>query len=77
MLGWFRRQREAAWLAQADAETLMFTKGGNAYAEARRRERISLLRVCSAHEPRMRAHWRRVADLIAKQAWDKWRVPQT
>jgi hypothetical protein len=45
MPGWFRRQREAAWLAQADAETLMFTKGGNAYAEARRRERISLLRL--------------------------------
>jgi hypothetical protein len=65
LLSWIKRQRDAASLAQADAGALILAEGGNAYAEARRRERLSLIGIQKAHGPRTRAHWRRVAAIIA------------
>jgi hypothetical protein len=63
---WVKDRREAAALAAADATSLIFANGGMAYAEARRRERVTLLRTENAlDERRDRLHWRRVADIIA------------
>lgn len=56
-------------MARSDAEALIFAKGGVAYAEAKRRERASLLTVCDDRDhTRDRTHWRRVAILIEKHA---------
>ena len=63
MLRWFRRCLEAERLAQADAEALIRDHGGEAYSEARRRERDVILREGTPHAGRTPAHWRRVAPL--------------
>jgi hypothetical protein len=69
LIDWVRQRQVAARLAQSDAEALMFAKGGTAYAEAKRRERVSLLTVCEVHDDRRdRTHWRRVAGIIEKHA---------
>ena len=68
LISWLRKQREAAFLARCDAEALMFTNGGNAHAEACRRERASLLRRRELSDRRRdRTHWRRVANIISEQ----------
>ena len=68
LIGWFRRGREAAFLARCDAEALIYTSGGNAYAEALRRERASMFKDPEARDRRRgRVHWRRVAGIIAAQ----------
>ena len=64
MLRWFRRCLEAERLAQADAEALIRDHGGEAYSEARRRERDVILRDGTTHAGRTPAHWRRVALIV-------------
>jgi hypothetical protein len=64
---WFRRRREAARLANADAETLIRDHGGAAYWEARRRERDVILPDGTTHQGHSAAHWRRVALVVAKR----------
>ena len=64
---WFRRRREAARLAIADAEALIRDHGGAAYWEARRRERDVVLPDGTTHQGRTAAHWRRVALVVAKR----------
>ena len=63
----FRRRREAARLANADAEALIRDHGGAAYWEARRRERDVILPDGTTHQGRTAAHWRRVALEVAKR----------
>ena len=43
MLQWLRRRRQAARLAQSDAEALIRDHGAEAYSEARHRERDVVL----------------------------------
>ena len=43
MLQWLRRRRQAERLAKADAEALIRDHGGEAYGEARQRERDVIL----------------------------------
>ena len=43
MLSWLRRRRQAARLAQVDAEALIHDHGGEACSEARQRERDMIL----------------------------------
>lgn len=70
LIGWLKRKREAAFLARCDAEALIYTKGGDAYAEARRQERVSLLNNRAALDHRRdRVHWRRVAGIIASSSY--------
>ena len=64
---WLRRRCEAAQLAEADTNTLLFSEGQQAYWEARRRERFNLLYVGGGSNMRPSAHWRRVALIIAKR----------
>ena len=67
LIDWVKQRHVAVKLAQSDAEALMFARGGSAYAEAKRRERVSLLTVCDANDDRRdRTHWRRVAGIIEK-----------
>src|SRR5579863_5656973 len=61
MLRWLRRRREAARLVNADAEALLRGHGGEAYWEARRRERDVILPDGTTHQGRTPAHWGRVA----------------
>lgn len=69
LIDWVKQRHHAAKLAQADAEALIFSKGGVAYEEAKRRERASLLTICEMRDrSRDRTHWRRVAGLIEKHA---------
>ncbi len=68
MLAWFRKRREAERLAQTDAEALIRDHGGEAYGEARRRERDVVLPDGTTHAGRTPAHWRRVALIVAKRA---------
>jgi len=49
MLQWLRRRREAERLAQADAESLIRDHGGEAYREARERERDVILTDGTTH----------------------------
>ena len=64
---WLHRRREAARLANADAEALIRDHGGAAYWEARRRERDVILPDGTTHQGRTAAHWRRVALVVAKR----------
>jgi len=67
MFGWFRRRREAARLAQEDADALIRDHGDDAYRIARTFERDVVWRDGTTHQGRTPAHWRRVARiLIAK-----------
>jgi len=65
MLQWLRRRRQAERLAQADAEALVRDHGGEAYSEARQRERDVILPDGTTHAGRTPAHWRRVALIVA------------
>ena len=67
IIPWLHRRREAARLEKADAEALIRDHGGAAYWEARRRERDAILPDGTTHQGRTRAHWRRVALLVAKR----------
>jgi hypothetical protein len=67
MLRWLRRSREAARLVNADAEALLRGHGGEAYWEARRRERDVILPDGTTHQGRTPAHWGRVAVIVAKR----------
>ena len=67
MLAWLRRRRQADRLAQADAEALIRDHGGEAYTEARQRERDVILPDGTTHAGRTPAHWRRVALIVAKR----------
>ena len=40
---WMRKRREAARLAQDDADALIFAKGERALNEAKRRQRVGLV----------------------------------
>jgi len=64
---WLHRRREAARLANADAEALIRDLGDAAYWEARRRERDVILPDGTTHQGRPPAHWRRVALVVAKR----------
>jgi hypothetical protein len=66
MLRWLRRRQEGRRLAQADAEALIRDHGGEAYGEARRRERDVILPDGTTHAGRTPAHWRRVALIAAR-----------
>lgn len=65
LLQLFRRCLEAERLALADAEALMRAHGRQAYTEARRRERDTVLPDGTAYISQ-RAHWRRVALIVAR-----------
>jgi hypothetical protein len=67
MLQWFRRRRQTERLAQADAEALIRDHGGEAYGEARQRQRDVVLPDGTTHAGRTPAHWRRVALIVAKR----------
>ncbi len=67
MLQWLRRRRQAARLAQSDAEALIRDHGAEAYSEARHRERDVVLSDGTTHAGRTPAHWRRVALIVAKR----------
>ena len=71
MLQWLRRRRQAERLAQADAEALIRDHGGEAYREARQRERDVILPDGTTHAGRTPAHWRRVALIVAKRTGHK------
>ena len=60
MLPWFRRQREAARLAEADAATLIAEDPLSAYSEARRRQH-------DAQNAETSNHWGRVARATARR----------
>ena len=60
VLQWLRRRQEAQRLAQSDAEALIRDHGGEAYGEARQRERDMNLPNGTTHAGRTPAHWRRV-----------------
>ena len=64
---WLHRRREAARLANADAEALIRDHGAAAYWEARRRARDVILPNGTTHQGRTQAHWRRVALVVAKR----------
>jgi len=66
MLSWLRHRRQAERLAQADAEALVRDHGGEAYSEARRRERDVILPDGTTHAGRTPVHWRRVALIVAR-----------
>ena len=68
---WLRRRRQADRLAQADAEALIRDHGGEAYTEARQRERDVILPDGTTHAGRTPAHWRRVALIVAKRTGHK------
>ena len=53
-------------MAQADAEALIRDHGGEAYSEARQRERDVILPDGTTHAGRTPAHWRRVALIVAR-----------
>ncbi len=53
-------------LAQADAEALIRDHGGRAYIEARWRQRDAVLPDGTACAGRTRAHWPRVAQIVAR-----------
>ena len=55
MLSWLRR-RQAQLLAQADAGALIHEHGGEAYSEARQRERDVILPDGTTHAGRTPAH---------------------
>ena len=74
MLQWLRRRRQAARLAQADAEALIHDHGAAAYREARERERDVILPDGTTHAGRTPAHWRRVALVVAKRTGRKGRA---
>ena len=67
IIPWLHRRREAARLANADAEALIRDHGSAAYWEARRRERDVILPDGTTHRGRTPAHWRRVALVVAKR----------
>jgi len=67
MLQWLRRRRQAERLAQADAEALVRDHGGEAYSEARQRERDVTLPDGTTHAGRTPAHWRRVALIVTRR----------
>ena len=71
MLQWLRRRQEARRLAQVDAEALIRDHGGEAYGEARQRERDVILPDGTTHAGRTPAHWRRVALIVAKRTGHK------
>ena len=66
MLQWLRRRQEARRLAKADAEALIRDHGGEAYSEARQRERDVVLSDGTTHAGRTPAHWRSVALIVAR-----------
>jgi hypothetical protein len=69
MLKWFRRRREAARLAPADADALVRKYGDDAYRMARHLEERALLALLADMAPfqgRTPEQWRRVAHLIAQ-----------
>ena len=66
MLSWLRRRHQAARLATADAEALIHDHGGEAYGEARQRERDVILPDGTTHAGRTPAHRRRVALIVAR-----------
>src|SRR5271166_5336853 len=67
LLQWLRRRRQTERRAQADAEALIRDHGGEAYSEARQRERDVILPDGTTHAGRTPAHWRRVAPIVAKR----------
>ena len=67
MLRWLGRRQLTARLAQADAEALIRDHGGEAYSEARRRERDVTLPDGTTHAGRTPEHWRRVALIVARK----------
>ena len=67
MLQCFQRRRQAERLAQADAEALIRDQGGEAYGEARQRQRDMVLPDGTTQAGRTPAHWRRVALIFAKR----------
>ena len=71
MLQWLRRRQAAERLAQADAEALIRDHGGEAYGEARQRERDVVLLDGTTHAGRTPAHWRRVALIVARMTGEK------
>jgi hypothetical protein len=67
MLKWFRRRREAARLAPADADALVRKYGDDAHRMARHLEESALLALLADMAPfqdRTPRQWRRVARLI-------------
>ena len=67
MLQWLRRRWcQGERTAQADAEALIRDHGGEAYSEARQRERDVTLPDGTTHAGRTPAHWRRVALIVAR-----------
>ncbi len=52
MLSWLRRRRQAERLAQAAAEAMIRDHGGEAYGEARQRERDVVLPDGTTHAGR-------------------------
>jgi hypothetical protein len=64
---WLHRRREAARLANADAEALIRDHGDLAYWEARRRARDVILADGRTQQGRPPEHWRRVARIAAKR----------
>jgi len=70
MLSWPRRRRQAQRLEQADAEVLIRDHGGDAYGEARQRERDGPARRDNPCRPDSRAvavHWFIVARKMGKR----------
>ena len=66
MLRWFRRCLEAERLARADAEALIRDHGGEAYSEARRRERDVIMHDGTTSSGRTATHWRLVALIVTR-----------
>jgi hypothetical protein len=69
MLKWFRRRREAARLATADADALIRKYGDDAHGMAghfEERAQLALLADMAPFQDRTPEQWRRVAHLIAQ-----------
>ena len=66
-LRWLRSRKDAERLALADAAALIRDEGEQAYWEARRRERDTVLPDGSTHAGRTVEHWRRVALIVAER----------
>ena len=68
MLKWFRRRREAARLAQADAAALVRELAGDgAYWRALEIARDMVLANVASHQGRTPDHWKQLAYLIGKE----------
>src|ERR1700722_19686988 len=68
LFNWFRRRREAARLAQADAAALVREQGcDEAYWRALEIARDMVLANIATHQGRTSDHWKQVAYLIGKE----------